>query len=232
MREKLRQLGLTAKEAVLYESLIKKGEATANTLAKETATNRTVTYNVLQQLVEKGLVTYVTKNGRRAYQCANPEALLAHLSQQERIAQELISELKAVRPEPFAARSVEVYEGVEGLKVIHELLRNVKGLRVLNATGLIFEHLRYSAKHIIKDIEARHARLIANPSMKRTPLAQFRKMKVKFLPKRYENYATTFILENKVIIQVLKGKPFITKIENKEVCDGYRKDFDLLWSIL
>ena len=41
-----------------------------------------------------------------------------------------------------------------------------------------------------------------------------------------------FIFKEKVIIQVLKDKPFLIKIENKEIYDGYKKDFDVLWSKL
>lgn len=47
-----------------------------------------------------------------------------------------------------------------------------------------------------------------------------------------DNNATTFIYDNKVVIQVLKDKPYIIKIENKDISGGYKKDFDVLWSLI
>ncbi len=71
MLEKLKKIGLSGKEAIIYSALVKSGESTANELAKITSTNRTVTYNLLQQLVDKGLISYVNKNKKRFYQISN-----------------------------------------------------------------------------------------------------------------------------------------------------------------
>lgn len=232
MLEKLQKLGLSQKESHIYLSLVKLGEATANHLAKHTSSNRTVVYNVLQQLVEKGLVTYVKKEGKRVYCVSKPESLLASVKEKEEVARDLMSEIGKILVQPTSSKSVEVYEGLEGMKVIFEEIRKAKDLRVLNATGLIFEYLKFSAKHIVKDMERTgKPKVIGVPSMKKTPLAKAN-MLVKYLPKEAENYATTFIFENKVIIQILKDKPFLIKIENKEIFDGYKKDYDVLWKKL
>jgi len=61
MIEKLQQIGLSKKEAQIYLALAKKPETTANGIAKATSSNRTVTYNILQQLLEKGIITYFKK---------------------------------------------------------------------------------------------------------------------------------------------------------------------------
>ncbi|MFH1771030.1 MAG: helix-turn-helix domain-containing protein [archaeon] len=231
MIERLQQLGLSEKESHTYQALVKLGESTANEIAKQTSTNRTVTYNVLQGLVEKSLISYVKKEGRRIYRVAKPEALLTTVKEKEDIAKDLITDINKFKTIPSSFKNVEIYEGLQGMKIIFDEIRNAKGLRVINATGKIFEHLKYSAGHIVKDIELHGAKTIANQSMKKTPLSKYN-FKVKYLPKEAENYATTFIFKNKVIIQVLKDKPFLIKIENKEIYDGYRKDFDVLWSKL
>ena len=130
-------------------------------------------------------------------------------------------------------KSVEVLEGTESMKIIFDQIRNSRNLRVINATGLVFDYLKYSAKHIVNEIEFKSKpKVIACQSLKKTPLAGFKKIKFKYLPKNAENYATTFIFGDTVIIQVLKGKPFLIKIINKEISDGYKKDFDVLWKRL
>lgn len=232
MLEKLQRIGLSEKESHIYLALIKLGKATANELAKQTSSNRTVTYNILQQLVEKGIVSYIKKDKKRFYKISNPNSLLSSIKEKEKLTTELISEINKIKAKTTSLMNVEVYEGTEGMRTIFEELRKAKGLRVINATGLVFEHLKYSAKHIVKEMELHNPKVIAVQSMKKTPMLEFKKMEIKYLPKEAENYATTFIFENKVIIQVLKDKPFLIKIENPEIFDGYKKDFDVLWEKL
>jgi HTH-type transcriptional regulator, sugar sensing transcriptional regulator len=233
MLEKLKKIGLSGKEAIIYTALIKSGESTANEIAKLTSTNRTVTYNILQQLVNKGLISYVNKNKKRVYQISNPEALLSSVKEKEILAKDLIDEINNFNVIPKESKNVEVYEGKEGMKVVFDEIRKSKDLRVINATGLIFEYLKYSAGHILKDIELKgNPKVIACQSLKKTPLVKFKKIQLKYLPKKDENHATTFIFDNVIVIQVLKNKPFIIKIENKDIFEGYKKNFDLLWNRL
>ena len=234
MLEKLQRIGLSDKESHIYLALVKLGESAANELAKQTSSNRTVTYNILQQLIEKGLVSYIKKLSKRFYFISDPKSLLVDLKEKEILANDLIKEIKKIKkPKEISYKNVEIYEGKEGLKLMFEDIRKAKNLRVLNATGLAFEYLKYSAKHIAKEIESwGKTRVIAVQSLRKTRLAKFKKIKFKYLPKEAENYATTFIFDDKVIIQVLKDEPFLIKIENKEIFDGYAKNFDVLWKRL
>ncbi|MFH0869663.1 MAG: helix-turn-helix domain-containing protein [archaeon] len=233
MLEKLQRIGLSKKESEIYLALAKRVGATANQLSKETSSNRTVCYNVLQQLVEKGIVTYAKKNGTRIFAAANPDSLLAGIREKEDIASELIGQLKKIRRDQATERSVEVFEGKDGLRQVFNEIRDCRELSVINATGLIFQSLPFSAMHVVKDIErSRKVRIIATQSMKKTKLSEMSRAKIKYLPAEAENYATTFIFEGKVIILTLKDKPFMVKIEEKSIYDGYRKDFDVLWNRL
>jgi len=233
MIEKLKKLGLSNKEAQIYLVLVKKGEATANELAKQTSSQRTVAYNVLQQLLEKGFVNYVRKGNVRMYKISDPKFLLSSIPEKELLANEIINDLKKVRKEVRVDKNVEVFEGLESMRGLFEEIKNSDNLRVLNATGKIFDYLIYSSEHIVKKIASKKdVKVIAVDSMKKTKLAKFDKIKFKYLPANAENIATTFIFNNKVIIQILKDKPFLIKIESKEIFEGYSKDFDVLWGKL
>ncbi|MBC8495810.1 hypothetical protein H8D36_06660 [archaeon] len=232
MIERLQKLGLSEKESHTYYALVQSGESIANDIAKQTSTNRTVTYNILQQLVEKGLISYIKKNKKRYYSIAKPISLLSNIKEKENIANDLITEINKIQTIPKSFKNVELYEGLDGMKTIYEDIKTAKELRVINATGKVFEYLKYSAGHILKSLEkTTNSKVIANQSMKNTLLSKY-KIKIKYLPKEAENYATTFIFEDKVIIQVLKDKPFMIKIENKEIYDGYKKNFEVLWNKL
>jgi len=227
--EELQQLGLTKKEAEIYSALVNIGEVTANILAKQTNSNRAGTYNILQQLIQKGLVRYCKKKSHRYYSITDSDFLITSLYEKQEIAKKLSEKIKNIQSNTPSQTNINVYEGLEGMKIIHEELRRVHTLNVLNATGLIFKHLRWSAGHIIKDISKNNVRIIANPPLKKTPLYKNKSIPMKFLPKEYENYATTFIYKNTVVMQVLKDSPILIKINNKEIADGYNKLFELLW---
>ncbi len=233
MLKRLQKIGLSKKESEIYLALAKRHEASANDLAKETSTNRTVCYNTLQQLVEKGVIAYSKKNNKRIFSIASPESLLTDIREKEDVARELIKDLAKLNKDNICTRSVEVFEGKNGLRQIFNEIRDCKELYVINATGLIFEHLQFSAKHIINDImRSKKVRTIATQSMKKTELSKINKGNIKYLPKNAENYATTFIFDGKVIIQTLKNKPFLVKITEESIYDGYKKNFNILWKLL
>ena len=85
------------KESEIYLALAKKQEASAIDLAKATFTNRTVCYNILQQLVEKGIIAYSKKNNRRVFSVADPENLLANIREKEDLAKDVIKDLKKIK---------------------------------------------------------------------------------------------------------------------------------------
>ncbi len=232
MLEKLQKIGLSKKESQIYLELAKLQESTANELAKKTSTQRTVVYNILQQLIEKGFVNYIKKQSKRFYSLSKPESLLSNIKEKEEITKDLIRELGEIKTTAKTNNSVEVYEGLNGLKILFEEIRKAKNLLVLNATGKIFEKLPFSAIHIIKDNKKYgNPKIIAVQSLKQTEMAKS-KLNIKYLPKEAENLATTFIFENKIIIQTIKEKPFLIKIENKDIFEGYKKDFEVLWKKL
>ncbi len=235
MLEELQELGLSQKEAQIYVTLAKLGEATGNEVAKETSSHRTVAYNILQQLIDKGLVNYVNKDKKRFFSISDPESLLVEVKEKEELANNLIKSIQKIKTVKRKFSNVEVYEGVTGMKIIFNELKKAKELRVLNATGKAFEYLIYSAEHVVKEmIRSSKPRVIATQSMKNTELNKYKKlgMKVKYLPKEAENDATTFIFDDRVVIQMLKGKPLLIVIENKEIYEGYKKDFDVFWTRL
>ena len=232
MLEKLQKIGLSKKESQIYLELAKLQKATANELAKKTSTQRTVVYNLLQQLIEKGFINYIKKDNKRSYSISDPNSLLHSLREKEELTKEIIRDLGKIKISSKDKNNVEVYEGINGLKILFEEIRRAKDLLVLNATGKIFEKLPFSAIHIVKDTKKHgKAKIIATQSLKKTKMAKS-KLNIKYLPKKAENLATTFIFENKVIIQTLKEKPFLIRIESKDIFEGYKKDFEVLWSKL
>ena len=74
--EILISLGLSKREAEVYYALLHVEDALASELSEKTKEARTNTYDTLNSLIKKGLVSYVIKNNKKHFLAADPKNLL------------------------------------------------------------------------------------------------------------------------------------------------------------
>ena len=105
--DKLRIAGLTGNEAKVYAQLLKKGSLSANELAKKIGIDRTLTYTVLNHLIERGLVNYVIKKNKKFFEAADPENLLNPIKEKEAFIKDLIPELRRIEKLKEVTQEIE-----------------------------------------------------------------------------------------------------------------------------
>jgi len=76
---KLQQMGLTKREAEIYLALLQRKEFTAPELTKITTVTRTKVYEILQNLLRKGMCTESSRNGNKFYRCIEPKIALKNI---------------------------------------------------------------------------------------------------------------------------------------------------------
>ena len=76
---KLHQIGLSRREAEVYIALLQKNEFSAPELAKITTITRTKIYDILQNLVRKGVCNENYKNGLKVYRGIKPQIALQNI---------------------------------------------------------------------------------------------------------------------------------------------------------
>ncbi len=74
--EKLQMLDIPGRESQIYLALLQKKEFTAPEIAKVTTVSRTKVYEVLQNLVKKGLCNESYRNGVKVFSAVNPKIVL------------------------------------------------------------------------------------------------------------------------------------------------------------
>jgi sugar-specific transcriptional regulator TrmB len=236
IKEILQELGLNEKEATIYLKLLEEKNCTASKLAKLTKLNRTTSYLELENLKNRGLVSFVIKDSKRYYQAASPDKLLEILDTQKAKIKEILPSLKNLHKsiEPF---KFEVFEGKEGIKTFYQDILNSKTKEVLSfgVTGNAFEILKFDFPHFVKKYEKAGltARYLANDSAKKLlePLSKS-KVKIKYLPKEYSSEITTVIYSDKIAIQSLvQGNLFVVLISDKKLYEGYKNYFEFMWKI-
>lgn len=228
--EKLQEAGLTGNEAKVYLHLTKRGELSANQISKEIGIDRTLTYTILNHLIEKGQVSYIIKKKKKLFSIASPENLLNPIKTKEVFIHDLINELKSIKKEEKQEIDMRIYEGKEGLRTFINLISKEKELCAFGSTGLAFFAL-YEMPALAKKFanSGIKARVIGNKELENQESFKLKGIKYGFLDIKSD--ATTSIFGNYISIHMVKPKPVIILIKNKKIAESYKNHFELLWKI-
>ena len=124
--EHLRTLGLSEKQARAYVALVSLGEATAYQVAGAAKLKRPITYVVLDELRQKGLVLKVPHTKKQLFAAKAPGELFADYEEKFRSAKRALPELLALVQGDDRKVRVLYFEGRDGMK--EALNYNIKRL--------------------------------------------------------------------------------------------------------
>jgi HTH-type transcriptional regulator, sugar sensing transcriptional regulator len=126
LTEQLKETGLSSKEAQIYDILLDKGVLPVNAIVSLTGLKRGITYKILKDLQQKGLIKEVKGTAKLTYKCANPTQLSNLLDNKIKETQQHKATLQALLPQLLSTYNilqnepgVKVFEGVEGIKDIY-----------------------------------------------------------------------------------------------------------------
>lgn len=233
-KDTLQELGLNEREAIIYIQLLKEKSSTASKLAKSTKINRTTVYLELNNLINKGLASYVVKNHIKYFQAASPNKLVEIQEEKKKKANLILPRLKSLHKDiqPF---NFEVYEGKEGVKTLYEdIYTTAKDICAFGITGKAFDTLKFDFPHFAKKMAKKKpkVRYLANHSAKK-PLSKLpgNIAKIKYLPKEHVAEVSTIIYNDKVAIQSLvKENIFVAVITDKKLSNSYKAYFEFMWN--
>lgn len=243
MIEQLLNLGFSPKEAALYLATLEIGEASpVSTIAKRANINRTTAYDILQDLVSRGLIITSDHKAYRIYQALDPSKLIAHLKEEsikyarlsreaERLLPELQTHYHALTDRP----RIYFYEGVEGLMRVYEETLTSKGEILAyacsqeNALTIPGYFPRYYKRRTERNIPIRAIFPDTAEDRKRHTLDGVELRKSVILPQEKFNITPEInIFNDKIMIADWREKLGII-IESKEISNAMRQIFELAW---
>jgi len=118
----LQEIGLEEREIKVYLALLELDESTVLPIATKAGVKRTYTYDILSDLIKKGLVTYVEKNGRRRYIAEDPKQLDTMLKERLQRFHEVLPELKSLYNRNANKPKVRFFEGKEQVATLYDEL--------------------------------------------------------------------------------------------------------------
>ncbi len=141
----LQGFGLSDPEIRVYFTLLELGSQPAGVLAKKTGLKRGHTYNVLAQLVGKGIVQEFEKDQVKYFVGCSPSVLISLLERRteeldvrKRTLLQVLPDLEHIRNPLAVQPKVRFFQGVDGIKEIYEDTLRVRN-RNLYAIG-DFDH--------------------------------------------------------------------------------------------
>lgn len=238
-------LDLSRREIQIYRSLLSLGPSAIRTVAEKAGINRGTTYELLKQMQQKGIVTYLPKGKRRLFTAREPDILLQLAEDRRESMDQAIDQLKTrVIPDmhhlmpDFNTANVSYYEGDSGIElVLRDILNTVaqqdnRSYSVFSSKP-IREHLyrpfpNFTAQRIAKGIEVN---VIAIGDGGEDAELSARKW-IKTEGKVDAAYIAVYPPKCAIISLASANYPTAVVIDSKEVAAAQKIIFDTLWGLL
>jgi len=234
----LLSLGFTENEAKVYLALLETGLSTITKLISRTNLHKQIIYDNIQRLTAKGLVSYVIQSNRKYFNAVSPEKIKDILEEQkkeletkETLLEKVLPQLLAKREEVEEKQLATIYHGKKGLKsILEEILKQKEEVLSFGAEGKfkqIFGPYWENYNRRREKLKVKF-KVIWNEKLK-GKREQILYLDAKYLPKEFDNPASTIIYGDKTAIILWEEIPFAILIESAKITASYRNTFNLLW---
>ncbi|OGY78476.1 MAG: hypothetical protein A3B74_02155 [Candidatus Kerfeldbacteria bacterium RIFCSPHIGHO2_02_FULL_42_14] len=237
----LLHLGLSDKEATVYIALLTLGKATVSVVAREAGINRTTGYDILDSLVNLGLVTISGKEPKQEYIAGSPANIRKLLSSRIRRDNELFEYAEAIIPQLTSLHNISdrpkirFYEGTDGLKHVYEdTLTSHETIRAYAAVDDMYKALpdyfpKYYQRRTKRGIKIRAVIPATDAGKERAAQDKTENRDTALVsPDKFYFSPEINIYDNKVMIASWREKLGII-IESNEIAEAMKKIFELSW---
>ncbi len=235
-------LGLTETEGKAYITLLELGGGYVSAIARKAKLPRVNCYHTLENLIKKGLASYITKDNVRYYSPEPPQKIANMLEEKALYARKILPELLSITNTLALKPKIKYFEGMDGLKnILEDTLTAKKELlgysNLKSVSDLIGDYIsQYAEKKMKKQLKTR----IICPSSKEAfqytkkyyP-ANFPPELIEILyvnPKEFWFEHEITIYDNKVAVISLNPEELIGMIfESPVYARSQRAIFNLAW---
>lgn len=231
-------LGLSATETKVYLANLELGPTTVQEVAKKAKLSRTATYDAIETLKGRGLVSTFEKGKRRVFTAEEPENAVAHFRDSVRKMEQQIDNLNRVLPEVKLLAGgerpiVRVFEGSEGIYSVFNDTARVNPDVIYEVSNIddvytfLDKNTLLTARKLV-NFEVSKLRMIYRGTL-RNPRAQAEYVK---LPESVQEFHGDFwIYGNRIGLLAFVGKVVSIIIESQALADTARALFDTVWAL-
>nr|MBA4405583.1 hypothetical protein [Nanoarchaeum sp.] len=236
--EVLKKIGLSEGEVKVYDALLEIGVTSINSIHEKVGIDRRNIYDILNKLIERGLVSYAEENGKRIFKISNPDKILSYIEEKKSNLNEIKDEVEKMIPsiqsifkskkqETFA----EIFKGAEGMKAVWDDMLNYGSIYWIGSGNYVPQRFpaywkEWNQRRIKKKIRSYH-------------LFRYEKTKEvdkklvpdsKFLPEEFSGNPTVTVIYGDKVAQMILGKNIsVFVIQSEELAENYKKYHKFLW---
>lgn len=240
----LREAGLTEGETKVYLSLLELGPSTTGPIIEKSGIARSIIYQILEKLMQKGLVSYVVKEKTKYFQAAEPYRILDYLENEEKKAAENRKAVEKLLPGLLSLRKsaekteVGVYKGFKGTMTVHEHTyeRLRKGEEYYYMGVAAYQppeqHAYWMKDHMRRAKAGIRTRILFDQKTDRKILGNrnsYPLCDARYMPVEMNTPAWFMGYKNVVAISIPSTKPITIEIINQEIADSFRAYFEEFW---
>jgi sugar-specific transcriptional regulator TrmB len=131
----LKKLGFSDKEALVYTKALEVNSFSIASMATLTGIKRPTCYLIVDNLVQKGLITMMPR-GRKSLYCAeSPEIIIKNMEKNVALAKQVTPRLQKIKVKELSAPTIKFFTGRLGVEAIYaDLLTADEGTTLLSMT--------------------------------------------------------------------------------------------------
>jgi len=241
--EKLKELGISDGQIGVYSAVLELGIATINKIHEKTGIERRNIYDILNKLVEKGMITYIIEKGRKAYRCTPPSKINEEIARKQQALaelQQIVPQIAAVFNETKQEIGAEIFRGNEAIKAMLEDALNCKEQYWIGGNSGIqdtplkawFGHwMQRRAERKVKMFDlVDYGTFLEGYEPSKKQLNEKRFYYYKQLPKQLSSPMVIIIFGNKVAQVLWSKQSFAFVLESREIKESFMKYFNMFWN--
>ena len=241
LKKSLTKVGITEKQANVYLACLKLGCATAPEIAQRSEIKRVSVYGVLDELVNRGLVSYNMKGRSKIFQAQNPKIILKLADENKNIISNILPQIESIFATHNLKPRFQFFESAEGIKRIYEDALQCRSKKILHITK-VKDFIDFPGKKFTKEyiIEKAKKGIISYTLFPKSGdiyndiygrKSKKWKREVRYLPPNIFYTSMVMIYDNKVAFISAKEENFGFIIESKNISNTLRAYFEFMWNM-
>ncbi|TKJ17792.1 hypothetical protein CEE44_04660 [Candidatus Woesearchaeota archaeon B3_Woes] len=243
-KELLEEIGLTKSEINVYLALLELGSSSTGKIVDKSGASSSKIYEILDKLMQKGLVSFIIKSGVKYFEAAPPERIMDYMmekeekfNQQKKEINKIIPELKLKQKLSKYKSEATIFKGLKGGETAFRYLVNSM-TKDDEWVGFVisFNNRRYfdllTKIHEWRAKKGLKSRMIFNEKDKNDGKVREKlsHTKVKYVPDELQTPSIVNVAGNITLINVMAEEITVFMIESKEVADSFRNQFEMRWN--
>lgn len=240
----LKEAGLTNGEIKVYLALLELGPSTTGPIIEKSSIAKSIVYQILDKLVKKGLVSYITKEHTKYYQATDPSRLVDYVEEREKILQDNKQKINDLLPtlillqKSAKKNDVKIFEGFKGMTTVHECTyqKLTKGEEYF-FLGIPPEQPKYFHAYWEKDHKRRiksgiKCKLLFHPSTSKEILKNrnsYSGCDARYMSLSINTPAWFMGYKDVAVIGFASENPITIEITNQEIADSFKAYFQEFW---